>query len=94
MKIYRMGSGRAGAGPGDGPGDGAAGSRDYYGDGGVRDEMISPLTFPPSEIPGIRGLDLSTKIPGNPDNSFFSVPVENTPLNRSVYQNKGEMHLS
>ena len=37
---------------------------------------------------------MSTKIPENPDNSFFSVPVENTPFNRSDCQNKGEMHLT
>ena len=56
--------------------------------------MPSPLTYPPSETPKIRGQDLSTTIPENPDNFLFSVPVENTPLNRSVCQNKGEMHLS
>jgi len=61
---------------------------------GWGDEMLSPLISPPSETPKIRGQDLSKKIPGKPDNSFFSVPVENTPLNRSVCQNTAENHPS
>jgi hypothetical protein len=56
--------------------------------------MLSPLTYSPSETPGIRDHDLRKRIPENTDNPFFSVPVENTPFNRSDCQNKGEMHLS
>jgi len=56
--------------------------------------MLSPHFYPPSETPGIRGQDLSTTIPENPDNSPFSVPVENTPFNSPDCQNKAELHLS
>jgi hypothetical protein len=56
--------------------------------------MISPLTYPPSETSGIRGQDPEYKSPGNPEKTFFSVPVENTLLNRSVCQNNGDMPLS